>query len=54
MKRFREERPKISDQFADLKRELKDVTREEWEGIPDIGDHSLRLKQKKRPDRLAL
>ena len=41
MKRFREERPKISDQFADLKRELKDVTREEWEGIPDIGDHSL-------------
>ena len=53
MKRFREERPKISDQFADLKRELKDVTREEWEGIPDIGDHSLRLKQKKRPDRLT-
>jgi len=53
MKKFREDRPKISDQFADLKRELKGVTREEWEGIPDIGDHSLRLKQKKRPDRLT-
>ncbi|KAJ8601098.1 hypothetical protein CTAYLR_007845 [Chrysophaeum taylorii] len=51
MKRYREERPKISDQFADLKRELKDVTRDEWEGIPDIGDQSLRHKQKKRPER---
>ncbi|KAH8074061.1 hypothetical protein JL721_2620 [Aureococcus anophagefferens] len=53
MKKYREERPKISDQFADLKRELKDVSREEWEGIPDIGDHSLRLKQKKRPDKIT-
>ncbi|KAH8098417.1 hypothetical protein JL720_1360 [Aureococcus anophagefferens] len=53
MKKYREQRPKISDQFADLKRELKDVSREEWEGIPDIGDHSLRLKQKKRPDKIT-
>ena len=45
MKRFREERPKISDQFADLKRELKDVTREEWEGIPDIGDAQVSIKR---------
>lgn len=51
MKKYREERPKISDQFADLKRELKDVSREEWEGIPDVGDQSLRFKQKKRPER---
>eukprot|EP00628_Pelagophyceae_sp_CCMP2097_P003699 CAMPEP_0184088358 /NCGR_PEP_ID=MMETSP0974-20121125/6184_1 /TAXON_ID=483370 /ORGANISM="non described non described, Strain CCMP2097" /LENGTH=1023 /DNA_ID=CAMNT_0026391069 /DNA_START=75 /DNA_END=3143 /DNA_ORIENTATION=+ len=53
MKKYREERPKISDQFADLKRELKDVSRDEWEGIPDVGDHSLRLKQKKRPEKLT-
>ena len=53
MKKYREERPKISDQFADLKRELKDVSRDEWEGIPDVGDHSLRLKQKKRPDKIT-
>jgi pre-mRNA-processing factor 6 len=29
-------RPKIADQFADLKRELATVTMEEWEGIPEV------------------
>ena len=51
MKKFREDRPKISDQFADLKRELKTVRRDEWEGIPDVGDQTLRYKQKKRQER---
>ncbi|RHY32508.1 hypothetical protein DYB32_002503 [Aphanomyces invadans] len=44
MKKARRERPKISDQFADLKTSLKSVSDAEWEAIPDIGDHSLRYK----------
>eukprot|EP00614_Pseudopedinella_elastica_P016698 CAMPEP_0172649228 /NCGR_PEP_ID=MMETSP1068-20121228/241681_1 /TAXON_ID=35684 /ORGANISM="Pseudopedinella elastica, Strain CCMP716" /LENGTH=985 /DNA_ID=CAMNT_0013463579 /DNA_START=45 /DNA_END=3002 /DNA_ORIENTATION=- len=50
MKKYREERPKISDQFADLKRELATVPETDWEAIPDVGDHTLKLKQKKKAD----
>jgi pre-mRNA-processing factor 6 len=32
----------IKDQFADLKRKLKDVTEEEWDQIPEIGDYSIK------------
>jgi pre-mRNA-processing factor 6 len=50
MKKNRNQRPKIGDQFADLKMELATVTAEQWDSIPDVGDHSLKLKQKKRND----
>jgi pre-mRNA-processing factor 6 len=43
-------RPKIADQFADLKRELATVTADQWDAIPDVGDHSLKLKQKSRKE----
>jgi pre-mRNA-processing factor 6 len=38
----------ITEQFADLKRDLGKVTSEQWEAIPDVGDHSLKYKQKRR------
>jgi len=43
-------KPTITDQFADLKRELGTVSFEEWDSIPDVGDHSLKLKQKKEKE----
>ena len=43
-------RPKIADQFADLKRELATVSAAEWDAIPDVGDHSLKLKQKNKKE----
>lgn len=46
----RTDRPKIADQFADLKRELATVTADQWDAIPDIGDHTLKLKQKSRKE----
>ena len=49
----RSDRPKIADQFADLKRDLASVTAEQWDSIPDIGDHSLKLKQKSRKETYA-
>ncbi|KZP19904.1 hypothetical protein FIBSPDRAFT_892297 [Athelia psychrophila] len=44
MDRHRAERPKIQQQFADLKRGLSAVTDEEWESIPVVGN----LTRKKR------
>ncbi|KAJ7937298.1 PRP1 splicing factor, N-terminal-domain-containing protein [Mycena leptocephala] len=42
--KHRAERPKIQQQFADLKRGLSSVTDEEWENIPEVGN----LTRKKR------
>lgn len=50
IKKNRTERPTIADQFADLKRDLANVTAEQWDSIPDVGDHSLKLKQRKRAE----
>ena len=41
---------KIGDQFRELKEKLADVTEDEWAAIPDVGDHSLKYKQKRRED----
>lgn len=43
-------RPKIADQFADLKRELSTVSVEQWDAIPEVGDYSLKLKQKTKKE----
>ena len=47
--RHRAERPKIQQQFADLKRRLAQVTDEEWEGIPEVGN--LTRKKRKKDER---
>lgn len=36
--KFRAERPKIQQQFADLKRGLTQITDDEWNSIPEVGD----------------
>ena len=38
LQKYRDERPKIQEQFSDLKRELVHVTEDEWASIPDVGD----------------
>ena len=54
MKKNRNNRPKIADQFADLKRELATVSTEQWESIPEVGDHSLKHKQTKRKEGMTI
>jgi pre-mRNA-processing factor 6 len=44
--KFRAERPKIQQQFADLKRGLSAVTDSEWESIPEVGNLTRRKRQK--------
>jgi pre-mRNA-processing factor 6 len=47
--KVRAERPKIQQQFADLKRGLSSVTDAEWESIPEVGN--LTRKKRKRDER---
>ena len=49
MAKHRAERPKIQQQFADLKRGLSAVTDEEWENIPEVGN--LTRKKRRREER---
>ncbi|KAF8234443.1 hypothetical protein L208DRAFT_1261695 [Tricholoma matsutake] len=47
--KHRAERPKIQQQFADLKRGLSAVTDDEWENIPEVGN--LTKKKRRREER---
>lgn len=47
--KHRAERPKIQQQFADLKRGLSVVTDEEWENLPEVGN--LTRRKRKRDER---
>uniref|UniRef100_A0A915CUS0 Pre-mRNA-processing factor 6 n=1 Tax=Ditylenchus dipsaci TaxID=166011 RepID=A0A915CUS0_9BILA len=47
VEKYRMERPKIQQQFSDLKRQLADVKEEEWASIPEVGD--ARNKSKRNP-----
>eukprot|EP00040_Diaphanoeca_grandis_P014388 m.72998 g.72998 ORF g.72998 m.72998 type:complete len:977 (-) comp24508_c0_seq1:61-2991(-) len=51
--KFRKERPKIQQQFADLKRQLNEVSAEEWGNLPDVADIGKKVK-KRRHDRLSM
>lgn len=45
LRKYRYENPTISQQFADVKRDLSAVSEDQWAAIPDIGDYSVK-KQK--------
>lgn len=45
LEKYRADNPKITEQFADLKRKLADIAEDDWNSIPDIGDYTI----KKRP-----
>lgn len=45
IEKYRAENPKITEQFADLKRKLASVSDSEWEAIPEIGDYTIKNKR---------
>lgn len=47
IEKYRRERPKIQQQFIDLKRDLADVSESEWLSLPDVGDS--RNKRQRNP-----
>ncbi|XP_049849435.1 pre-mRNA-processing factor 6-like [Schistocerca gregaria] len=50
--KFLAKKPKIQTIFADAKKALASVSQEEWEGITEIGDRSLKYKQQ-RPEKFT-
>lgn len=52
--KYRLERPKISQQFADLKRQLTSIDDSEWAAIPEVGDLvGKNRKRNKAPERFT-
>jgi len=45
IEKYRQERPKIQQQFSDLKRDLSAVTADAWASIPEVGDSRNRKKR---------
>lgn len=51
IEKYRKERPKIQQEFSDLKRQLSNVTESEWSAIPEVGDARNKAKRNPRGDR---
>lgn len=47
IEKYRASNPKITEQFADLKRKLYTLSTDEWDSIPEIGDYTLKNKKKR-------
>ncbi|VDN95867.1 unnamed protein product [Rodentolepis nana] len=50
IERYRRERPKIQQQFVDLKRELASVSESEWLNLPEVGDSRNKRQRNPRPE----
>ncbi|VDL63845.1 unnamed protein product [Hymenolepis diminuta] len=50
IERYRRERPKIQQQFIDLKRELAFVSESEWFNLPEVGDSRNKRQRNPRPE----
>lgn len=46
-------RPKIQQQFSDLKRDLNQVSDEEWKSIPEVGDARNRKQRNPRAEKFT-
>ncbi|XP_077989706.1 pre-mRNA-processing factor 6-like [Glandiceps talaboti] len=53
LERYRQERPKIQQQFSDLKRKLSEVSDDEWANIPEVGDARNKKQRNPKQDRLT-
>ncbi|XP_017782698.1 PREDICTED: pre-mRNA-processing factor 6 [Nicrophorus vespilloides] len=53
LERYRQERPKIQQQFSDLKRDLVMVSDEEWKNVPEVGDARNRKQRNPRAEKFT-
>lgn len=53
LEKFRQERPKIQQQFSDLKRSLAQVSEDEWMNIPEVGDVRNKKQRNARAEKLT-
>ncbi|VDP10622.1 unnamed protein product [Soboliphyme baturini] len=50
---YRKERPKIQQEFSDLKRQLAQVSEDEWANIPEVGDARNRRQRNPRSEKFT-
>ena len=53
LSKFRSVRPKLQHQFTDLKRDLKYVSEEQWDALPEPGAHTKHAASEKRNERFT-
>ncbi|XP_047144488.1 pre-mRNA-processing factor 6 [Hydra vulgaris] len=53
VEKYRQERPKIQQQFSDLKRKLAEVGPEEWASLPEVGDSRNKKVRNPRPEKFT-
>ncbi|CAH8646873.1 unnamed protein product [Schistosoma margrebowiei] len=53
IEKYRRERPKIQQQFMDLKRDLASVSESEWNALPEVGDSRNRKQRNPRYERFT-
>ena len=53
IEKYRQERPKIQQQFSDLKRELNLVSEDDWKNIPEVGDARNRKQRNARLEKFT-
>ncbi|CAB0041928.1 unnamed protein product [Trichogramma brassicae] len=53
LERYRQERPKIQQQFSDLKRDLASVSESEWRNVPEVGDARNRKQRNPRAEKFT-
>ncbi|XP_071476325.1 pre-mRNA-processing factor 6-like [Diadema antillarum] len=53
IERYRQERPKIQQQFSDLKRKLGEVSEDEWNSIPTVGDARNKHQRNPKADKIT-
>ncbi|XP_014780302.1 pre-mRNA-processing factor 6 [Octopus bimaculoides] len=53
LERYRQERPKIQQQFSDLKRELASVSYDDWMNLPEVGDARNKRQRNPRADKFT-
>ncbi|KAL7057496.1 hypothetical protein AAHC03_016816 [Spirometra sp. Aus1] len=53
IEQYRKERPKIQQQFIDLKRDLASVTESEWLNLPEVGDARNKKQRNPRAERFT-
>ncbi|CAG0880530.1 unnamed protein product [Darwinula stevensoni] len=51
LEKYRQERPKIQQMFSDLKRDLAQVSEEEWSSLPEVGDARNRKQRNPRGEK---
>ncbi|KAI6191739.1 PRP6-like protein [Aphelenchoides bicaudatus] len=51
VEKLHKERPKIQQQFTDLKRQLATISEEEWSAIPEVGDARNKAKRNPRAEK---